>query len=133
MLRIRIIYCHTRSAAPCPIVDCQQDRGPVHHVAVAPAHTAGGVVILDQGLQVAGGQDAPPPDLVRTGPAVRLGGAGHRRLQGDVPPGFPQGQHRLPGLGGLLVDLQLATSAASGKMLSEAMCSLQLTYFIQNI
>ena len=62
---------------------------------VPAQHAAGGVVVLDHGLQVTGLQKAAPAGAVLLRPAVRLGGAGHRRLQRHVPPRLPQRQHRL--------------------------------------
>ena len=65
----------------------------VHHVPVAPEHAAPGILLLDQGLQVALGQEGTPAGLVRLRPAAGLGGAGDGGLQGDVPFFPAQGQY----------------------------------------
>ena len=67
----------------------------IHHVLVAPLHTAGTVGLLDQVLLITARQQFHIPLTVDGRPPVCLGGAGNGGLQGHIRVQLPQSQHRL--------------------------------------
>ena len=72
-----------------------QQRGVIHHVPVAPLHTAGAVLLLHHRLIVAGRHQPLPPQPLLRRPPLRLRGTRDGRLHRHVAVQLPQRQRQL--------------------------------------
>ena len=82
-------------AAGSAVIAGQQQRGVVHHIAVAAVHAVGGVAVLQHRHPVGGVDEGVIAPAELFGPAPGLIAEGNRRLENHVAVGLPQLLNRL--------------------------------------